>query len=79
MKWTEEEYTGKKLFIGKYLVAGVVHTCRSEPKEKYKAYCLLPGIKEHLGYYPDVKSAAEKIDRLIGVWLHNTGLREGAK
>lgn len=76
MRWTEETYNGKKLFIGKYDVAGVCRTCSGRPNEQYRAYCLLPGIKEFLGYSPDIKSAAEKIDMAIGVWLHNTGLTE---
>lgn len=76
MKWTKEEWAGKKLFIGKYNVAGVIKTFYSNPEQYYKAWCMLPGIKEDLGYFPDIKSAAEKIDGAVGLWLHNTGLVE---
>lgn len=76
MKWTEEKYEGKKLFIGKYNVAGVCRTYSGKQGEAYRAWCMLPGIKEFLGYFPDIKSAAEKVDGAVGLWLHNTGLKE---
>jgi hypothetical protein len=76
MIWTNEQYDGKKLYIGKYNVAGVCRTCSREPNKRYRAWCTLPGIKEFLGYYPDVKTAAERIDGAVGLWLHNAKLKE---
>ena len=76
MKWTDETYDGKKLYIGKYCVAYVNKSFFRDIEKNYSANCRLPGIKDFLGYYPDVKSAAEKIDRAVGVWLMNTGLQE---
>jgi len=76
MKWTEETYFGKKLFFDKVCVAGINRTMCGNEKEKWSAYCLLPGIKERLGLFSEIKDAQSLVEKAILIWFAKTGLSE---
>lgn len=62
---------GELLFLGAWNV-GVIHydsCCSVDDQLKYKAQCMLPGIKTYLGHFKTMIEAKNKVEKVVKYWL----------
>lgn len=66
---------GESLFLGKIKV-GSAHFDATQPKagNSFAALCSLPGIKPHLGHYPNLAEAKGLVERAVDSWIKEAGL-----
>lgn len=75
LKWDNFPGQENSLFLGKWKVGGVYYSglvSKDDPR-KYKAYCLLPGIKEVIGHFKTEQEAMQRLERAANWWVKEAG------
>jgi hypothetical protein len=64
------------LMLGKWKVGGTNwDSCLAAgTEEKYRAWVLLPGMKESLGHFKTEAEAKERVEKAVSRWLEEAGL-----
>lgn len=77
LRWeqnTAQYATGEILYLGKWKVGTAFYdggVSKGQP-DKYKATCLLPGMKPVLGHFATEAYAKEAAERAVTHWMSHT-------
>lgn len=64
--------TGQNGYFGRWKVFSIEYDGCTVDDDKIIAYCMLPGIQNHLGHYKDYDSAKIKAEEVLQYWIEGT-------
>jgi hypothetical protein len=67
-KWKDDACYLGKWKVGCFLWDGLV-----TDENKYRAVCLLPGVKQLLGHFKTPKEAIDRVNTEVEMWLRKAG------